>query len=68
MDILRQKALLVRERTCYLNRQHSILDKYDHTIKVGNLTPHERHQSYLDSLELGPGDMIRVAGYNMEAV
>ena len=28
MDILRQRVLLVQERTRYLNRQHSILDKY----------------------------------------
>ena len=68
MDMLRQRVLLVRERTRYLNRQHSMLDKYDHTIKVGSSTSGERHQSYLDALKLGPGDMVRVAGYNVEAV
>ena len=36
MDILRQRVLLVQERTRYLNRQHGILEKYDHTIKAGS--------------------------------
>ena len=63
MDILRQRILLVQERTRYLNRQHSILDKYDYTIKAGSSTSGEKHQSYLDSLKLGPGDMVLMAQY-----
>ena len=63
MDILRQRVLLVQERTRYLNRQHSILDKYDHIVKVGSLTSREKHQAYLDSLKLGPGDMVLMAQY-----
>ena len=63
MDILRQRILLVQERTRYLNRQHSILDKYDHTVKVRSSTSGERHQSYLDSLKLGTGDMVLMAQY-----
>ena len=63
MDILRQRVHLVRERTRYLNRQHGILEKYDHTIKAGSSTSREKHQAYLDSLKLGPGDMVLMAQY-----
>ena len=63
MDILRQRVLLVQERTRYLNRQHSILDKYDYTVKAGSSTSSERHQAYLDSLKLGSGDMVLMAQY-----
>lgn len=63
IDILRQRILLVQERTRHLNRQHSILEKYDYPVNVGSATSGEKHQSYLDSLKLGPGDMVLMAQY-----
>ena len=58
IDLLRQITLLKQERVRYLNREHSLCDKYDYPIKTGSDTSGERHQSYLDSLKLRPGDMV----------
>ena len=63
IDLLRQIVLLKQERTRYLNREHSLGEKYDHTIKVGSSTSGEKHQSYLSSLKLRPGDMVLMAQY-----
>ena len=63
IDLLRQIALLKQERTRYLNREHSLCDKYDHSIKTGSDTSGEEHQSYLDSLKLRPGDMVLMEQY-----
>lgn len=63
LDLLRQRVLLRQERTRYLNRQHSILEKYDYPVITGSSTSGEKHQTYLDSLKLGPGDMVLMAQY-----
>ena len=63
MDILRQRTILVRERTRYLNRQHSICEKYDYPVRTGSATSGGKHQSYLDGLKLGPGDMVLMSQY-----
>ena len=63
LDLLRQMILLKQERTRYLNRQHSLCEKYDYPIKIGSSSSGEKHQSYLDSLKLRPGDMVLMAQY-----
>lgn len=64
IDILRHRVLLVRERTRYLNRQHSLLEKYDFKVMSGNgATSGEKHQAYLDGLKLGPGDTFLMGQY-----
>ena len=63
-DRLRQRIVLVRIRTGYLNRQHSICDKYDYEIMHGNgATSSERHQTYLSDLRLSPTDTAIMAQY-----
>ena len=63
IDLLRQMILLKQERTRYLNRQHGICEKYDYTVKAGSSTSGEKHQSYLSSLKLRPGDMVLMEQY-----
>ena len=63
IDLLRQMTLLKQERTRYLNREHSLCEKYDYPIKTGSDTSGERHQSYLHSLKLRPGDMVLMEQY-----
>ena len=63
IDLLRQMVILKKERVRYLNREHSIADKYDHTIKTGSSTSSEKHQSYLAGLKLRPGDMVLMEQY-----
>ncbi len=63
IDLLRQMTLLKQERTRYLNREHGLCEKYDHPIKTGSDTSGERHQSYLHSLKLRPGDMVLIEQY-----
>ena len=63
LDLVRQMILLKQERTKYLNRQHSLCEKYDYPIKIGSSTSGEKHQSYLNSLKLRPGDMVLMAQY-----
>ena len=63
IDLLRQMTLLKQERTRYLNREHSLCEKYDYPVKTGSDTSGERHQSYLDSLKLRPGDMVLMEQY-----
>ena len=63
IDLLRQITLLKQERTRYLNREHSLCEKYDHPVKTGSDTSGERHQSYLGSLKLRPGDMVLMEQY-----
>ena len=63
LDLLRQMMLLKQERTKYLNRQHSLCEKYDYPIKIGSSTSGEKHQSYLNGLKLRPGDMVLMAQY-----
>ena len=57
LDILRHRVVLVEDRTRVLNRQHSILDKYDYKINAHNgNTRTEKHQEYLSKLKLKPTD------------
>ena len=64
IDLLRQRVMLVQERTRYLNRQHSLLDKYDYKVAAHNgAMSCEKHQSYLDGLKLDSGDMVLIAQY-----
>lgn len=63
IDLLRQITLLKQERTRYLNREHGLCEKYDHPVKTGSDTSGERHQSYLGSLKLRPGDMVLMEQY-----
>ena len=64
IDLLRQRMMLVQERTRYLNRQHSLLDKYDYkTVSHNGATSGETHQAYPDCLKLDSGDMALMAQY-----
>ena len=63
IDLLRQMILLKQERTRYLNRQHSLCEKYDHPIKTGSGTSGDRHQTHLGGLKLRPGDMVLMEQY-----
>ena len=64
IDLLRQRVILVQERTRYLNRQHSLLDKYDYKVASHNgATSGGKHQAYLDGLKLDSGDMVLMAQY-----
>lgn len=57
LDILRDRVATVKERTRILNRQHSILDKYDYKIMANNGdTSSEKHQNYLGTLTLDSND------------
>lgn len=57
LDILHQRVTLVQERARALNRQHSILDKYDYTVMAHNGdTSSEKHQNYIGSLMVDSND------------
>lgn len=62
IDILNDRINLVRIRTQIINRQHSIMDKYDHqTSGISSDTASSTFQDYLDGLKFGEGDMRRMA-------
>lgn len=57
LDLIRQRVNLVRERTRILNREHTLLDRFDHkpSDSGSSHTAGSRCQQYLDTLKLGPG-------------
>ena len=63
LDILYDRILQVQARTRIINRQHSILDKYDYSFSdVGRVDPAgPKCQDYLYSLKLDGGDTRRMA-------
>ena len=62
-DILNDRINQIRARTVIINRQHNILVKYDYQMSDSGSTDATsiRCQNYLDSLQLEPGDMRRMA-------
>ena len=64
-DILQDRINLIRIRTQILNRQYSVLAKYDYKMSdSGNSdATSKKCQDYLDGLKLEPGDMRRMAMY-----
>ena len=64
LDILRQRVSLVQERTRVLNRQQSLMDKYDYKVIAHNGNTHdEKHQTYLSALELDSNDTRMMMQY-----
>lgn len=65
MGILQDRVNQIRTRTQIVNRQYSILDKYDYKITDSGSSDitSKRCQDYLDGLNLEPGDMSRMAMY-----
>jgi len=64
LDILRQRVILVQERTRVLNRQQSLMEKYDYKVIAHNGNTHdERHQTYLSVLELDSNDTRMMMQY-----
>ena len=63
MDILQDRMNQIKTRTQIVNRQHSILDKYDYkmTDSGGSDSTGKKCQDYLDGLKLESGDMRRMA-------
>ncbi len=62
LDLLRQRMILIKERTRALNRQHAICGKYDHPTSSGHgNTSGAKYQEYLNGLKLNPGD-TRIMG------
>ena len=62
LDLLRQRMILIRERTRALNRRHAICGKYDHPTSSGRGdTSGAKYQEYLNGLKLNPGD-TRIMG------
>ena len=62
-DILKQRVDMVQDRTRVLNRQASILDKYDHHMK----TTHScgpKYQAWLTSRSLENGDLRLMASHS----
>ena len=62
-DILTDRINQIKARTVIINRQHNILHKYDHNMSDSGSTDSasDTYQNYLDSLQLEPGDMRRMA-------
>ena len=65
IDILNDRINQIKARTAIINRQYSILDKYDYIMSDSGSSDATsmRCQNYLDSLKLEPGDMRRMAMY-----
>ena len=63
IDILNDRINQIKARTAIINRQYSILDKYDYIMSDSGSTDATsmRCQNYLDTLQLEPGDMRRMA-------
>ena len=63
LDILHDRINQVKARVVVLNRQHSILAKYDHEISASGSTDSasDKCQEFLDNLKLDGGDMRRMA-------
>ena len=63
LDILHDRINQVKARTTVINRQHSVLAKYDHMMSDSGNTDSasDRCQEFLDNLRLNEGDMRRMA-------
>ena len=63
LDILHDRINQVKARTAVINRQHSVLAKYDHMMSDSGSTDSAgtKCQEFLDSLKLNEGDMRRMA-------
>ena len=63
LDILHDRINQVKARVTVLNRQHSILAKYDYEISASGSTDSasDKCQEFLDNLKLDEGDMRRMA-------
>ena len=63
LDILHDRINQVKARTTVINRQHSVLAKYDHMMSDSGSTDSAgtKCQEFLDNLKLNEGDMRRMA-------
>ena len=63
LDILHDRINQVRTRTAVIDRQHSVLAKYDYEMADSGSTDSasDKCQDFLDSLKLDAGDMRRMA-------
>ena len=53
LDVLNQRFTLVGDRMRAINRQHAILDKYDHPTSMGNgNTSGAKYREYINGLKL----------------